>query len=158
MEWLLGKSGDTPTNFTVSEKTVHQKMGQRCVEMWKDETNKKACTYALNHGIAHLCNGGLANEACDKLILNYKWLLKRACTSPIHALLEDVSRVSDHVSDTRTTELLKEVQKALRLALPVLKRDPWRLPGQLVSGLQYSEIPEIKTFVGEVYTWEGPLR
>ena len=116
IDWLVDvQRGNDDEAWFVNEQEAHKEVGTRCLSLLHTLDNpfgNRAVAYALRHGILHLCEGCLIQEARD-LFFRFEWLLSRARLGPIHALIEDANRV---VSLRRDDRALHLVRSALRLA------------------------------------------
>eukprot|EP00946_MAST-07B_sp_MAST-7B-sp1_P002175 g2175.t1 len=91
--------------------------------------------YVLKHGITHLVAAGRHREARALLLENVAWLMARSADGL--GVMEDCRRLVAAAGESgdRTVDL---VRRALDLSMPDLRKDPRRLPGQLVGRLMGS--------------------
>ena len=86
--------------------------------------------YALKHGISHLLAAGRRPEARALVLENVAWLMARSGDGM--GIMEDCRRLVNAAGEDRVVDL---VRRALDLAMGDLRKDPRRLPGQLVGRL-----------------------
>ena len=136
-DWLVDPEREDEMCY-VDEREVHIEMGKKCIEFYP------TVTYALKHGVAHLCEGELVNDACQKLVMNFKWLLTRLSIGGVHRLLDDI-----HIAllQSRTSEInatsLTALRKICLHTKKALDADPRQLGSQLDIFLQPEQLASI---------------
>lgn len=117
--------------------------------------------YFFQHLGSHMAAAGQRDEL-QSLLFNFKWLLAYlTCTNlltgrrgDLYSLLLDFE-LALTVALERQSADLRLVREALRMAAPILIRDPNQLSTQLLGRLLPFEEPEVRALLRQAERWTG---
>ena len=113
--------------------------------------------YGFQYLPIHLIRSGQP-ERLRELLCTFAWLRAKLTATDINALLADYDLVLAAFEGTEDDQALRLVLSALRLSAHILAHDPVQLPSQLHGRLCSQTIPDIRTFLAQVYSQSFWLR